>query len=176
VSLAHLGNKARIVVWAHNSHLGDARHTEMGNRGELNLGQLVRERHGRDSVNIGFTTYAGTVSAASDWGGPVERKRVRRALAGSYERLFHEVGIPRFLLDLRRLGEAAGALAEPRLERAIGVIYKPETERWSHYFSSVLPRQFDAVLHFDETRAVEPLERAAGWEKGELPETYPAGV
>ncbi len=175
---AHLGERgpARVVVWAHNSHLGDARATTLGRAGELDLGQLARERHPGEAVLVGFTTFSGTVSAASAWGGPVERKRVRPALPGSYERLLHATEVPRFLLDLRDLGEAAAGLGEPRLERAIGVIYLPETERLSHYFGAELPRQFDAVIHIDETRAVEPLERAAGWERGELPETWPDAV
>ena len=167
---------ARIVVWAHNSHLGDARATEMGSRGELNLGQLIRQRHGRDTVNIGFSTWSGTVTAASDWDQPAERKRVRRALPGSYEQVFHDAGIPGFMLDLRRRGDARRELGEPRLQRAIGVIYRPETERWSHYFEAVLPHQFDVMLHFDETEALVPMERTATWETGEPEETYPTGL
>ncbi|APW62967.1 erythromycin esterase family protein [Paludisphaera borealis] len=171
------GRPSKVVVWAHNSHLGDARATEMGERGEWNVGQLVRERCGDDAVNIGFTTYTGTVTAASDWDGPTERKRVRPALPGSYEALFHEAGSPRFLIDLRDGGDATEALREPRLERAIGVIYRPDTERRSHYFHARLAEQFDAVIHIDQTRAVEPLDRDSGWEEqGEVPETYPAGV
>jgi erythromycin esterase-like protein len=167
---------SKIVVWEHNSHLGDARATRMGQEGEWNVGQLVRERHGRDAVLIGFTTYEGTVTAASNWDAPAERKRVRPALENSYEALFHEVGIPRFLLTLGSTEQAAAALREPLLERAIGVIYRPETERASHYFQARLPAQFDAVLHFDETRAVEPLERTSEWEAGEVPETFPTGI
>jgi erythromycin esterase-like protein len=172
------GRVAKIVVWAHNSHLGDARATELGARGELNLGQLTREREGRSTVLVGFSTYDGTVSAASDWDGPVERKAVRPALPESYEALFHQCAVPNFFLDLRTPSAAATALGRPRLERAIGVIYRPETERQSHYFEAVLPRQFDAVLHYDHTRAVEPLERTSTWEKGEaeLPETYPSSL
>ncbi len=176
--VAHLegrGRQAKIVVWEHNSHLGDERATEMGERGEWNVGQLVRERYGDESVLVGFSTYTGTVTAASDWDAPPERKRVRLALADSYEALFHASGVPRFLLNLRD-NDNTRALSGPRLERAIGVIYRPETERASHYFLARLPAQFDAVLHFDETRAVEPLERIAGWEKGEAPETYPTGI
>jgi erythromycin esterase-like protein len=169
------GTRAKAVVWAHNSHLGDARATSMATRGELNLGQLVRERHGREVVAIGFTTDHGTVTAASDWGAPAERKRVRPALAGSYEAVFHEVGEPAFFLPLRGR-EVSAALAGPRLERAIGVIYLPRTERVSHYFEARLPEQFDAVIHVDETSAVVPFERTAGWEAGELPETYPWAV
>jgi erythromycin esterase-like protein/predicted phosphoribosyltransferase len=177
--VAHLGRQGgnpKVVVWAHNSHLGDARATAMSQRGELNVGQLVREKYGREASLIGFTTHHGTVTAASDWDGAAERKRVRPALAGSVEALFHSSLPSRSLLawpDNRALTEA---LREPRLERAIGVIYRPETERASHYFQARLSDQFDAVLHFDETRAVEPLEYTAQWEAGELPETFPFAV
>ncbi|OLE50803.1 MAG: erythromycin esterase [Acidobacteria bacterium 13_1_20CM_3_53_8] len=180
--VAHLerqGRHPKIVVWEHNSHLGDARATQMGESGEWNVGQLVRERHESEAVLVGFTTYSGTVTAASDWDAPAERKRVRAALPESYEALFHHVGVPRFLLDLRDGEPAIKGLEEPRLERAIGVIYRPETERQSHYFYARLPSQFDAVLHFDETRAVEPLERTARWQAGdtgEVPETFPSGI
>jgi len=170
----HLGPQAKIVVWAHNSHLGDARATEMGQHGELNLGQLVRQRYGKEATLVGFTTFTGTVTAASEWGSPAERKHVRPALPESYEAVFHEIGIPNFMLTLGRQDKAAILLQEPRLERAIGVIYLPQSERVSHYFHAQLPDQFDAILHFDETRAVEPLERTAAWEKGEVPETYPS--
>jgi erythromycin esterase-like protein/adenine/guanine phosphoribosyltransferase-like PRPP-binding protein len=170
------GKRAKVVVWAHNSHLGDARATEMGQRGELNIGQLAREKYGRDSVLVGFTTHHGTVTAASDWGAPAERKRVRPGLAGSYEAMFHAAQPARFLLIWGDDDPAAEALRDPRLERAIGVIYRPETERMSHYFRARLPEQFDAVLHFDETRAVEPLEYTGEWEAGELPETFPFAV
>jgi erythromycin esterase-like protein/predicted phosphoribosyltransferase len=177
--VAHLnrqGGTPKVAVWEHNSHLGDARATEMGQRGELNVGQLVRERHGREAVLIGFTTHHGTVTAASDWDGPADRKIIRPALAGSYEALFHNALPDRFLLLLRADDPAKRGLSDPRLERAIGVIYRPETERMSHYFRARLPDQFEAVLHFDETRAVEPLERSAGWEAGEVPETFPFAV
>lgn len=178
--LAHLGRTrtdCKVVVWAHNSHLGDARATEASwNQGELNLGQLVRERHGGEVLSAGFTTHHGTVSAASDWGGAAERKTVRPSMEGSYEAVFHAVGVPRFMLPLGDLGEASGALREERLERAIGVVYRPRTERWSHYFRARLPEQFDFLLHFDETRALEPLERSVEWEAGEAPETFPSGM
>jgi erythromycin esterase-like protein/predicted phosphoribosyltransferase len=167
---------ARIVLWAHNSHLGDARATDMGHAGELNVGQLVRDHFGESAVNVGFTTYTGTVTAASEWDAPAERKHVRPALAGSYERLFHETGVPRFMLPLRSDPVLASALEGPHLERAIGVIYLPHTERQSHYFHARLPEQFDFVIHVDETRAVEPIERTARWESGELAETYPSGL
>jgi len=168
--------RPKIVVWEHNSHLGDARATRMGQEGEWNVGQLVRERHGDDAILIGLTTFEGTVTAASNWDGPAERKRVRPALKNSYEALFHKLNIPRFLLTFRRTDHAAAALREPLLERAIGVIYRPETERASHYFQARLSAQFDAVLHFDETRAVEPLEVTAEWKTGEVPETFPTGI
>ena len=167
---------SKVVVWEHNSHLGDARATRMGQEGEWNVGQLVRERHPGDAKLIGFTTYQGTVTAASNWDAPAERKRVRPALAGSYEALFHEVDIARFLLTFGVTDHATAALQEPLLERAIGVIYRPETERASHYFPAHLSAQFDAVIHFDETRAVEPLERTSEWEAGEVPETFPTGI
>lgn len=167
---------AKIIVWAHNSHLGDARATERSERGELNLGQLVRERFGNQSMHIGFTTYHGTVTAASDWDAPAERKTVRPGLPKSYERLFHEVGHPRFWLEFRKHPEIAEQLQYGALERAIGVIYRPETERLSHYFHARLPGQFDAILHFDHTRAVEPLERTAEWQFGEVEETFPSGI
>jgi erythromycin esterase-like protein len=176
--IAHLERReerARLVVWEHNSHIGDARQTEMGKRGELNVGQLARARHPGDAVLVGFTTYWGTVTAASVWDAPAERKQVQPALPESYEALFHQVAEPRFLLRCRTGGVGA-ALAEPRLERAIGVIYRPETERQSHYFEARIASQFDALIHIDKTRAVEPLERTAGWELGEPPETYPSAL
>jgi erythromycin esterase-like protein/predicted phosphoribosyltransferase len=163
------GEPVKVVVWAHNSHLGDARATEMGDRGELNLGQLVRERSGERALLVGQTTYRGTVTATTDWGGPAERKSVRRSLTGSWEEEFHRRGTDRFLL------ETAG-IAGRRLERAIGVIYRPETERISHYFHARLAEQFDVVLHYDETSAVEPLDVVSERAERELPETYPSGV
>jgi len=177
---AHLGkirgSEAKIVVWAHNSHLGDARATEMGSGGEWNLGQLTREHHQEAAFLVGFSTYTGTVTAASDWDGPAERKRVRPALSESYEALFHDIGIPQFLALLRNAPETTALLQEPRLERAIGVIYRPQTERLSHYFHANLPQQFDAMIHFDTTEAVRPLDREADWQPGEVWETFPTGV
>jgi erythromycin esterase-like protein len=178
--VAHLsseGRAAKVAVWEHNSHLGDARATEMGEGGEWNVGQLVRERYARDCFLVGFTTHSGTVTAAQDWDEPGRRRRVRPALEGSYEALFHDAEPGRFMLDLREEGAARELLSRPRLERAIGVVYRPETERLSHYFHARLAGQFDAVLHFDETRAVEPLEPSVHWEAGEEPpETYPTGI
>lgn len=166
----------RVVVWAHNSHVGDARATAMGAQGELNTGQLARERHPGHALLVGFSTHSGTVTAASDWGEPTERKRVRPALRGSYEHIFHQTGLSEFLLPLTDLGEAAGALKQERPQRAIGVIYRPETERMSHYYEVSLPRQFDAIIHVDHTRALEPLERTSKWDVGEPAETYPSGM
>ncbi|MGO9820010.1 MAG: erythromycin esterase family protein [Solirubrobacteraceae bacterium] len=177
--LAHLDRQvvtSRVVVWAHNSHVGDARATEMGGRGEVNIGQLMRERHGRNTVNVGFATYDGTVTAASEWDAAAERKRIRAALPGSYEALFHATHMPAFLLCPLADGASGRALREPRLHRAIGVIYRPQTERQSHWFGSSLARQYDALVHLDTTRAVEPLERSHGWELGEPPETYPTAL
>jgi erythromycin esterase-like protein/predicted phosphoribosyltransferase len=177
---AHLsrqrGEPARVVVWAHNSHLGDARATEMGMRGELNVGQLVRERHPGDCCSIGQTTYTGTVTAADDWGGPAERKWVRPGMPDSVEELFHAAGEKGFMVAFDVAPRAAEVLHAARLERAIGVIYRPDTERQSHYFRARVADQFDAVVHVDETRALEPLERTARWEHGEVPETYPFAV
>lgn len=170
------GAPAKIVVWAHNSHVGDARATEAAASGELNVGQLVRERHPGDCRMVGFTTYTGTVTAAGEWEGPAERKLVRPALPDSVEELLHEVGEKEFLLRFDAAARSADALRSARLERAIGVVYQPGTERESHYFRARVADQFDAVIHIDETRATEPLERTAPWEEGEIPETYPFAV
>jgi erythromycin esterase-like protein len=128
------------------------------------------------AVLVGFTTYSGTVTAATEWDGPAQRRHIRPALAGSYERLFHDSGMSQFLLPLRTDLALASALHGPRLERAIGVLYLPETERRSHYFHARLSDQFDYVLHFDETRAVEPLDRTSMWDAGEVAETFPSGL
>ena len=167
------GEPAKAVVWAHNSHLGDARATQMSSYGELNVGQLVRQERGGAAFSIGFMTHDGTVTAARDWDDPAERRQVRPSLSGSYERLFHDTSLDRFFLDLR--GPVREALLPARLERAIGVIYKPETERASHYFRATLPDQFDAVVHLDRTTALTPLEPWAESE-ADLPETWPTGV
>jgi erythromycin esterase-like protein len=174
--IEHLGPSSKIVVWAHNSHLGDARATQMAEQGEVNLGQICRERYGSSTVLIGFTTYTGSVTAASNWDGPAEQKRVRPALGESFEALFHETYIPEFLLILRGNKFLSGILNQERLERAIGVLYLPQSERVSHYFGARLADQFDAVIHLDETRALQPLEITSEWETGEVPETYPHAV
>lgn len=170
------GKPPRIAVWAHNSHLGDATATEMSDRSEWNVGQLMRERYAGDAVLIGFSTHHGRVTAASDWGESPQRKRVRDGLPGSWEDLFHQSGCGRFLLNLRD-NAALRALAEPlRLQRAIGVIYRPDTERQSHYLYTRLAQQFDAMIHIDETSALEPLDKEAVWSAGEAPETFPSGI
>ena len=174
--LEGMQEEARLVVWAHNSHLGDARATQMGEQGELNVGQLVREHFGQAAVLVGFTTYTGTVTAAHDWGDMPQRMRVRPALIGSYESLFHLTEVPNFLLIPGETNaRVLNALRERRLERAIGVIYRPLTERVSHYFFASLPDQFDAVIHYDITRALEPLEVVQPWDTEEAPETFPTG-
>ncbi len=151
----HRHNK--VVVWEHNSHIGDARATSMATNGELNVGQLARQRYRDDVFLIGFSTYDGQVTAASTWGGPAQRKRVRPALPESHEALFHSLDVPRFWLPTADPA-THDALAVPRLQRAIGVIYRPETERQSHYVTARLADQFDAVIHLDHTQAVTPLE------------------
>ncbi len=175
---AHLEEEkipAKIVVWAHNSHLGDARATEMGERGEWNVGQLVREKYGDAAFLLGFSTYTGTVTAATNWDEPAQLKRVRPALANSFELLFHETGINNFYLNLRD-EQNSRLLKQPRLNRAIGVIYRPNSERLSHYFNASLSDQFDAAVHFDETGAVEPLDKVASWTHADAPETFPEGL
>ena len=167
---------AKMVVWAHNSHLGDARATEMGRQGELNLGQLFRQRYDGDVVLIGLTTHTGSVTAAADWDAEGERKRVRPSLPGSYERLFHDTGVARFFLPLRENAARSLGIPTDLLERAIGVIYRPDSERLSHYFTADISSQFDAVYHLDETRALEPLEKHERWIEGEVPETFPSGI
>jgi protein-L-isoaspartate(D-aspartate) O-methyltransferase len=169
------GPESKGIVWAHNSHVGDSAATEMSSRGEYNIGNLCRKEFGKAVYSIGFGTNTGTVAAASEWDGPMEVKTVRPSLPESYEHLCHGAGRARFLLPLREPladGLSAGLLAS-RLERAIGVIYRPDTELQSHYFEAVLPRQFDEYIWFDETAAVTPL-RAEGL-RG-VPDTYPFGL
>jgi len=169
------GEPAKVVVWAHNSHIGDARATEMGRQGELNLGQLVRERHGPDQCYLlGYTTHAGTVTAASEWEQPAERKNVRPSLEDSVENLMHRAGHD-FFLSLRGKTDLRKQLGL-RLERAIGVIYLPESERVSHYFQTEVGKQFDGLIHFDTTRAVKPMDAPAAMLHEETPETYPTGI
>jgi len=170
------GHSPRIAVWAHNSHLGDASATEMGDSGEWNVGQLVRDRYGKDAVLVGFSTHHGWVTAASEWDEPPQRKRVRDGLPGSWEEVFHQTGEARLLLALRDDPALRELANSRRLQRAIGVIYRPETERQSHYFFTRLADQFDAIIHIDETQALEPLDKAGVTAGREAPETYPSGV
>ena len=169
------GPRSKAIVWAHNSHIGDCRATEMSRRGEHNIGQLCREEFGAGAYLVGFGTHSGHVAAASDWDGPMEVKQIRPSMAGSYERLCHDAGCANFLLPLRnpKSEQLIEDLSKPRLERAIGVIYRPETELQSHYFQAVLPRQFDEYIWVDQSSAVSPLttEVIEG-----LPDTYPFGL
>ena len=175
------GPDSKAIVWAHNSHIGNAAFTDMGRRREeLNVGQLVKEKYEARARLIGFGTHTGTVAAADDWDGPMKIKRVRPSLPDSHERMSHDSGVERFLLDLRE-GEAGRdvreALTEPRLERFIGVIYRPETERWSHYSEAILAEQFDGWVWFDETDAVTPLPgEARPGTRVEADDTYPFGL
>lgn len=168
------GNPSKIVVWAHNSHVGDARFTQMSRHGEINVGQLVRQSAPLETFIVGFTTDHGYVTAASEWGGPAERKRVRSALPNSYEHTFHGYPSEAFMLLLDK--DAGHRIPENLIERAIGVIYRPQTERESHWFHADLAHQFDAVIHIDQTSALVPLERTTMWDMGEPPETYPTGL
>jgi erythromycin esterase-like protein len=180
--LSATGGQPKVAVWAHNSHVGDARHTDMSRRGEVSIGQLARERYGDDARLIGFSTNIGTVTAAHDWDEPGRQMRVRPALAGSYERVLAETAAAarasRYLLRLRDNDTVRDLLGDSRLQRAIGVIYRPETERQSHYYRVELPSQFDAMIHIDETTALRALEPGEHWERDveEAPETFPSGI
>ena len=165
-----------MAIWAHNSHLGDASATEMADRAEWNVGQLLRRRYAEDAVLVGFSTHHGWVTAASNWDEPPQSMRVRAGLPGSWEDVFHLTGTADFLLPLRSNAALRTLVAAPRLQRAIGVIYRPDTERQSHYFRTRLAGQFDALIHLDETTALEPLDRDASWNPHEAPETFPSGM
>ncbi len=167
---------AKIVVWAHNSHIGDASATEMSARKELNIGQMMREKHGKEALLIGFSTYQGSVSAASNWDMPVEHKTVIPALKTSLEEMLHEIGVKNFILNFRDNETLRNYFDHPMLQRFIGVIYRPETERRSHYYHANVSKQFDALIYLDETSAVKPLKAVPHWQRGELDETYPFGV
>jgi protein-L-isoaspartate(D-aspartate) O-methyltransferase len=173
--LEYHGNHSKAIVWAHNSHVGNAGATEMAYRRETNIGELCRNRFGDKCYSIGFGTHTGTVAAASEWGGPMEVKKVLPSLPQSYERLFYESECAKFMLPLRyaRSSELRDKLLIPRLQRAIGVIYRPETERGSHYFECCLPRQFDEVIWFNESSAVSPIRTS---ELKGMPDTYPFGL
>ena len=172
--LTFYGAKSKAIVWAHNSHVGDAAATEMSSRGEYNIGHLCRSEFGDEVYAVGFGTNTGTVAAASDWDGPMEIKTVLPAIPESYERCCHESGVRSFCLDLKQAAiDSLEALRKPRLERAIGVIYRPQTELASHYFQAVLPEQFDEYIWLDDTQAVAPFETRA---LEEMPDTYPFGL
>ena len=172
--LSFYGPKSKAIIWAHNSHVGDASATEMSSRGEYNLGHLCRKEFGDRAYVIGFGTNRGTVAAASNWDGPMEIKKVLPAIPESYERSCHEAGIPAFCLDLHQSAlEGSDGLRKPRLERAIGVIYRPETELASHYFQAILREQFDEYIWFDQTKAITPFETKT---LEEMPDTYPFGL
>lgn len=170
------GEEAKIVVWAHNSHIGDAFATEMAEQGQWNMGRLVRNTYGEDAVLIGFSTYQGTVTTASAWDGAIEQKTLHPAIKESYEALFHETGIPNFLLLLRDKKDSMSHLNISRLQRSIGVLYQPETERKSHYAFTRLPEQFDAIIHLDTTRALKPLDDSGSWDRCETREIYSDSV
>lgn len=178
--LAIAGHPARIVVWAHNSHVGDARATEMGDSGQLTLGQIMRQRHGDEVALVGFTTHHGTVECAYDWDEPPMREHVRPSLPESWERVFHDTGIERFMVTSSALRRAIGEATHERLHRAIGVVYRPETERHSHYYDARIAEQYDIIVHVDRTHAVQPLDGdepgKSATETHELPETYPTGI
>lgn len=171
--LAFHGPSAKAIVWAHNSHVGDSEATEMAARDEYNIGHLCRQEFGERCYSIGFGTHTGTVAAASNWDEPMKVQTVRPSLPDSYERVFHDTGVRQFLLPLRELEPSLDGLRHARLERAIGVVYRPESELQSHYFAAVLPRQFDEWIWFDETRAVAPLEAK---EPAGVADTYPFGL
>ncbi|GGN93832.1 erythromycin esterase family protein [Nocardia rhizosphaerihabitans] len=167
---------SKVVVWAHNSHVGDARSTEMGAEGQVTVGQLMRQRHGPQCRTIGWSTYCGSVTAAQEWGGAAVHETIRPALPSSVETVLHDVGVGEFMIRLDTGNAAARALEQPRLQRAIGVVYRPGTERQSHYFHTRAVDQFDALIHLDHTTALRPLEPTSRWHAGRTPETYPTGL
>ena len=172
--MAFHGPDSKAIVWAHNSHIGNALATQMYARGEINIGHLCKESYGDQAYNIGFGTHTGTVAAADNWGSPMKIKKVNPSLPESYEHVMHQTGVSKFKLPLRankKDKEFTEKLSYPRLERAIGVIYRPDTERQSHYFLAALPSQFDELIWFDESRAVKALAGAP--EMKELPALHP---
>lgn len=167
---------AKIVVWAHNSHIGDARATEMAEYGKINLGQRIREQYGSAAFLLGFSTYTGSVTAATEWGAPARFKHVQPGIPSSYEMLFHDAAYPNFLLPLKHGGAAEQMLHVSRLQRALGVIYLPEAEHTHHYLYTRLPYQFDAIIHLDTTTALKPLAYLANGQNHQELETYPTGI
>jgi erythromycin esterase-like protein len=174
--LSHERQAPKVIVWAHNSHIGDASATEMGEHGQINLGQLARELYGDDAFLLGFTTHDGTVTAASDWDGETECKMIRPSMPDSIERLLHDLALPSFFLPIRGNDAVANALPGNLLERAIGVIYLPQSERMSHYFHADVSAQFDGIIHIDHTHALRPLDESPAWRHDEVPNTFPSGI
>lgn len=171
-----LNAPAKIIVWAHNSHLGDARATQQSLSGELNVGQLMRQRYTSEVFLLGFTTYKGYVTAAPEWDASAQRKSINPGIEGSYEKLFHQLGFERFLYIFKGSPQLREVFPKMLLERAIGVVYLPESERRSHYFYANIANQFDAVMHIDVTKALKPLEKYASSPKEDAPETFPSGL
>ncbi len=172
----HNSPTPKIVVWAHNSHVGDARATEFGAEGQVTLGQLMRQRHPAHCRSIGFSTYGGSVTVAQEWGGAAVHEAVRPALASSVETLLHDAGVGEFMMRMDTDSAAARVLGQPRLQRAIGVVYRPDTERHSHYVHTRPADQFDALVHLDRTTALQPLEPTSRWSADKTLETYPTGL
>jgi erythromycin esterase-like protein len=172
----HLGPESKGLLWEHNTHIGDARFTDMARSGMVNVGQLVRQEHERDGVVlVGFGTHRGSVIAGREWGARMEQMPVPEAREGSYEHAMKEAGIGNSLMIFPK-GESdqAAALAEPRGHRAIGVVYNPRTEHWGNYVPTILPGRYDAFIYLEETKGVDPLHMAVLFD-GEAPETYPSG-
>lgn len=169
------GRPSKLIVWAHNSHIGDASATQQGKSGEINLGHLMRKKYLSETYLLGFMTYQGFVIAADQWGGPTKIKVVQQALENSYENWFHKLSIKNFLMLIKEQEKIETKLPTHLLQRAIGVIYLPETERQNHYFYANLVNQYDALIYFDKTRAVKPLEKIDPYPDHEMPETYPTG-
>ncbi|HEY4117625.1 MAG TPA: erythromycin esterase family protein, partial [Byssovorax sp.] len=173
---ARYGARSKAIVWAHNTHVGDARYTDMHAEGEVNVGQLVRERRARDGVVlVGFSTHRGRVVAAEEWGAPMQRLRVPEARPGSVEDALHRVDVPVALYVFSEI-TTGPELLEPRGHRAIGVVYRPEYERFGNYVPSVLPRRYDALVHVDITSPTAALHADSSPPAHDTPETYPFGV
>jgi erythromycin esterase-like protein len=174
--MKHHGPDARAIVWEHNTHIGDARFTDMARAGMFNIGQLVREERARDGVVlVGFGTHRGTVIAADEWGAPMQRMRVPAAREGSFEEAMHDASVGNALMVFDGSDDAGvPGFDEPMGHRAIGVVYDPNHERWGNYVPTIVPRRYDAFLYVEETKAVDPLHMAVKID-GEPPETYPSG-
>jgi erythromycin esterase-like protein len=173
--LEHHGPESKAIIWEHNTHIGDARYTDMAATGMVNVGQLVREEHAAEGVVlIGFSSYAGSVIAADQWGAPMRRMRVPPGRSGSWEDVLHRATPPDKLLIFDARNRERGLLEE-RGHRAIGVVYRPDYEGYGNYVPTVLPYRYDALLFIDESHAVHPLHMPIE-AVHELPETYPSGM